>query len=308
VALRVGDFSSDGDFDLAVVNYDTNGTVSILLGNGNGTFQPPVRYPVGSDPADVAVQDLKGDGILDLVVSNSGSNTVSVLLGNGDGTFQTKSDFPSADGAGSLATGDFNGDGIPDIAVANAISDSVSVLLGNGDGTLRPPLSFPVGAVGGSVAVGDFNGDGATDLALTTGFSPGAVTVLLNAVDWTGAAPAVRAKPRSAAIDPSAQRSSSLASLLLQGDFDEPTHMRAILGSPVEHSLTLTPRSPLYMSPTIQIPPEVCLSPEFDFTSYPAPDPFAEESGISLVDGLGGTPPPSFGFKVLCERGCCKQS
>ena len=86
-AIVAGDFNGDGRTDLAVANYGSN-DVSVLLGNGDGTFQPQVTYAVGSGPVALVAGDFTGDGRTDLAVANSGDNDVSVLLGNGDGTFQ----------------------------------------------------------------------------------------------------------------------------------------------------------------------------------------------------------------------------
>src|SRR5207245_3543929 len=91
--IAVGDFNGDGKLDLAVTD-NANNTVSVLLGNGDGTFQAAQTVPVGTNPALVAVGDFNGDGKPDLAVSNVVSNTVSVLLGNGDGTFLPALNFP----------------------------------------------------------------------------------------------------------------------------------------------------------------------------------------------------------------------
>ena len=87
IALVAGDFNGDGRTDLAVANYGSN-DVSVLLGNGDGTFQNQVPYAVGDLPNALVAGDFNGDGRTDLAVANYGSNDVSVLLGNGDGTFQ----------------------------------------------------------------------------------------------------------------------------------------------------------------------------------------------------------------------------
>src|SRR5256712_3196603 len=102
--------------DLAVANYCSN-DVSVLLGNGDGSFQPALTFGAGSSPTSVAVGDVNGDGRPDLVVANASSSDVSVLLGNGDGTFQAAQSFAAGRGA-SVAVGDLNGDGRPDLAVA----------------------------------------------------------------------------------------------------------------------------------------------------------------------------------------------
>ena len=83
----VADLNGDGRPDIVTTNSADN-TVSVLLGNGDGTFQPQQTFAVGRSPRGLAVADLTGDGIPDLVVANYNDNTVSVLMGNGDGTFQ----------------------------------------------------------------------------------------------------------------------------------------------------------------------------------------------------------------------------
>ena len=133
-SVAVGDFNGDGRPDLAVANGNSN-AVSVLLGNGDGTFQPALSFDAGNHPSSVAVGDFNGDGRPDLAVSNFTSKNVSVLLGNGDGTFQSARTFGAGSYPHSVAVGDFNGDGRLDLAAANANSNDVSVLLNN---THRP--------------------------------------------------------------------------------------------------------------------------------------------------------------------------
>jgi len=174
LAIAIGDFNGDGKPDLAVTSGIVSqlqprpATVAILLGNGDGSFQPPANYAVGASPESVAVADFNRDGILDLAVT-SGSNLVSILLGNGDGTFRKPVNYAAGYYPYSVVVADFNSDGIPDLAVG--ASPEVAILLGNGDGTFQPQVGF---AGQDSLVVGDFNGDGKPDLA-TSGIS-----ILLN--------------------------------------------------------------------------------------------------------------------------------
>lgn len=171
-AIATGDFNGDGNTDLVTANATCSnqpcgpGSVSILLGKGDGTFQPHVEYATGVEPLSVAVGDFNGDGKLDLAVANYNSgfgNTVSILLGNGDGTFQPHVDYFTGNGPRTVVTGDFNGDGKLDLAVGDT---SVSILLGNGDGTFQPHVEYQTGGGVSSIAVADFNGDGKADLAV----------------------------------------------------------------------------------------------------------------------------------------------
>jgi len=185
INIAVSDFNGDGIPDLAVTNSDgTENTVSVLLGNGNGTFQPQQTYPVGLQPEGIAVADFNGDGIPDLAITNQSDSTVSVLLGNGNGTFQPQQTYPTGANPNGIAVADFNGDGVADLAVANLFGNTVSVLLGNGNGTFQPQQTDGVGANPVGVAVADFNGDGIPDLAVTNE-SDNTVSVLLGNGDGT---------------------------------------------------------------------------------------------------------------------------
>ena len=183
--IVAGDFNGDGRTDLAVANF-ASGDVSVLLGNGDGTFQNQVRYPVGSGRIAIVAGDFNGDGRTDLAVANGASGDVSVLLGNGDGTFQTQVRYAVGTEPEALVAGDFNGDGCTDLAVANyGDSNDVSVLLGNGDGTFQKQKTYLVGTEPKAIVAGDFNGDGHTDLAVANNGDHD-VSVLLNKGDGTG--------------------------------------------------------------------------------------------------------------------------
>jgi hypothetical protein len=181
--VAVGDFNRDGNLDLAVGNKSSN-NVTVLLGNGDGTFEAAVNYATGSEPWSVAVGDFNGNGKLDLIVANTGSNNVSVLLGNGDGTFQAAVNYGTGSGPWSVAVGDFNADGKLDLIVANTGSNNVSVLLGNGDGTFQPAVNYGAVAQPVAIATGDFDRDGKLDLAVTSDTGAN-VSVLLGNGDGT---------------------------------------------------------------------------------------------------------------------------
>jgi hypothetical protein len=182
-SVTIGDLNRDGNPDLAVTNTGTeeeSGTsVSVLLGRGNGTFQPKVDYETGSLPVTSAIGDLNGDHKPDLVTANIKAGTVSVLFNEGGGTFQAKVDYPTGGGTRSVAIGDLNGDRRPDLAVASIDTNRVSVLLNRGGGRFRRKYSLVTGRSPFSLGIRDLNGDHALDVA-TVNQDASTVSVLLN--------------------------------------------------------------------------------------------------------------------------------
>jgi hypothetical protein len=161
--------------------------VSVLLGNGDGSFKPKTDIATGGGAYFAAIGDLDSDGKLDLVVANQYPVTLSVLLGNGNGTFAPKTDYSTTSGALSVAIGDLDRDGNPDLVAVNRYSSSVSVLLGNGNGTFRPKTDFGTAGNPYSVAIADLDGDGRLDLAVADN-AANTVSVLAGNGDGTFAA------------------------------------------------------------------------------------------------------------------------
>jgi VCBS repeat-containing protein len=205
VAAR--DLNGDGRLDLVVANAGSN-DVSVLLGNGDGTFGAATNFATGIMPAFVTVADLNGDGKLDLVVanfnpnSNVGSNNISVLLGDGVGGFGAATNFAAIAGPMCVAVGDLNGDGKLDLAYTNKTNISVSVMVGDGLGGFGQTASFSVGSLPEFVAIGDFNGDNKLDLVVANNNSTFVSVLLGNGLGSFGAATnfTVGTAPRSIAI------------------------------------------------------------------------------------------------------------
>jgi type II secretory pathway component GspD/PulD (secretin) len=182
-AVAVGDFNGDGKLDMAVANQGDN-TVSILLGNGDGSFQSQTTITTGLAPDAVVTGDFNADGKLDLAVANFTDNSISIFSGNGDGTFAAPRTIAGVNSPVAMVTGDFRGSGKLDLAVLDQADGVVSILLGNGDGTFANKIDTAVGKSLSALVTGDFNGDGKTDVAVTDAGS-NSVTVLLGKADGT---------------------------------------------------------------------------------------------------------------------------
>jgi hypothetical protein len=181
ISLAIGDFNRDGNLDVASIS-DSEESLSVALGNGNGTFGLGTDYNADSEPDYLATGDVNGDGILDLVVSNYRSNDISVLLGKGDGTFGTASDTPVGQTAPyALVLADFNGDKKLDLVVSSigsgGIRGGLTVMLGNGDGTFGVPQLYAKDDFY-TVTVADINGDGKLDL-IASGSDPSTKAVFI---------------------------------------------------------------------------------------------------------------------------------
>src|SRR5713101_2708694 len=167
-SIANGDFNGDGFLDLITMN---GATMSVLLGNGDGTFQNRTDYPIpaGLYLVIVATGDFNRDGHLDLVFTNLGSPTdTAILLGNGDGTFGIPIFYNTGLSPRFVAVADFNGDGKLDLAVSDSIANTISILLGNGDGTFQSPVDYSTDPFPGNIVIADFNGDGKLDLAVAS--------------------------------------------------------------------------------------------------------------------------------------------
>ena len=186
LAVAVSDFNHDGKLDVATITSVYSGQVAVLLGRGDGSFQPAVYYTVDSEDQSlswIAAADFNGDGKVDLAVTDQHGYNISILLGNGDGTFRSPVSYPTTQRPTFVDIGDFNHDGKPDLIVVDG--GYVSVMLGNGDGTFQPPKDNSIFSSNAPLGVGDFDRDGNLDVAVPE--SPGrlGLGILLGNSDGT---------------------------------------------------------------------------------------------------------------------------
>ena len=180
--VTTAQFTTSGQMDLAVAT--GNNTISMLLGNGTGSFPTHVQYAVPGNPVAIIHGDFNGDGKQDVATADERLSEISVLLGNGDGTLQAHQEYATGAQPVAIATADLNGDGKLDIVTANLNANTVSVLLGNGDGTFKTHVDYATGKGPSGVAIGDFNGDGKLDLVVVNN-TDATVSILLGNGDGT---------------------------------------------------------------------------------------------------------------------------
>ena len=199
-SVAVGDVDGDRAPDLVVATADEDvsgsGAVAVLTNDGDGAFETGHVYPLGADPASVAMGDLNGDGSADLATANTYAGVVSVLLNDGRGRFPTRRDYATGDWAPSVAIGDLNADGKADL-VAGHFDRVLSVFFNRGDGTFEEPREHQTGRYPNDVAIGDLNGDGAPDLA-TANYQSNTISILAN---W-GDGSFVARRDYGTAVDP----------------------------------------------------------------------------------------------------------
>jgi hypothetical protein len=196
MSMAAADFNGDGKADLVVVNGSTNSnSVTVLLSNGDGTFQP-TPYTVGGTPKAVAVGDLTGNGLQDIAVACAGTFDstmgkymnpgVSVLINQGHGMFGPATFLPAGPSPSSVAIADFDGVHGNDLAVGNSGSGVVDVLMNNGGGSFQPAVPYTHGSDASFVAAGNFiNGDTKPDLVSASALANGPVSVWHNNGDGT---------------------------------------------------------------------------------------------------------------------------
>jgi Big-like domain-containing protein/VCBS repeat protein len=177
LSLALADVNGDGKLDLITANR-SHDNVSVLLGNGDGTFAAQTTYGVGSYPQRIVAADVNDDGKIDLITANSNSDNVSVLIGLGNGAFSTQVTYAVGNFPRSVISADVNGDGKLDLVTSNYSASTVSVLLGTGTGTFLAQNTYAISGGPGAVAIIDIDGDGKLDL-VSSDYGSNAISVLL---------------------------------------------------------------------------------------------------------------------------------
>ncbi|MGC2559215.1 MAG: FG-GAP-like repeat-containing protein, partial [Terriglobales bacterium] len=243
--IAVGDFNHDGKLDLATVSFSASSSyVSVLLGNGDGTFGPAVNYSAGGyEPVAVMAEDFNHDGKVDLAVLTYLVSGISVLLGNGDGTFGSYTEYFAPQLASAFVAANFYGPKTLDLAVVGAGDSYVYFLAGDGKGHFGSPNSYFGGVEPVNLVAADFDKNGSTDVALTN--SPyGTVTVLLNgavmslsssAVSFPKTSVGSKSKAKKVNFSNPGTALASISSVLISGanagDFSETNNCPASLAA-----------------------------------------------------------------------------
>ncbi|MEX0878245.1 MAG: FG-GAP-like repeat-containing protein [Thermoanaerobaculia bacterium] len=268
-----GDFNADGNLDVAIAfGCCGNGGITVLLGNGDGSFAPPQNIDLSRTLTALVAADLNADGKVDLAASAENDAAV-VLLGNGDGTFQSAVQYPVQDNPRFLASGDIDGDGDLDLVVANNNSQNLSVLRGNGDGTFAPGPTIGLGLPVVFVAIYDLNEDGLADL-LTANDNGGSISV------FTGIGGGFFASPVE-------YDTGSNAVFAVIGDFDRNGHPDVAVASTNTGSITVLLNSRLGVAPLA--PAGACAGSAGTLTAHASgfgPLSFQwRKDGVDLADG-----------------------
>ncbi|MGQ0810650.1 MAG: FG-GAP repeat domain-containing protein [Nitrospiraceae bacterium] len=166
-SVTAADLNGDGLTDLVTTNIGNN-TLSVLFGNGDGTFKDHVQMPVCKEPRSLALADFNRDGYSDVALACSGSDQVDILLGRPGGTFQERWQYAVHRTPVSLASEDLNGDQKPDLAVALR-NDKIKIFIGTGTGQFEEGPQYEYGDTPTSVALADLDGDAKIDLAVSNG-------------------------------------------------------------------------------------------------------------------------------------------
>ncbi len=195
------DFNEDGEIDVCVANIDAD-TVSVLFGNGDGTFTPSQTIIVGDGPRGIAVLDFDGDGDLDIANTNANSSNMSLMTNLGNGIFAAPVFFEGgSNGEWSLAAADMNRDGIMDLVVGARFGQRMIVQLGDGDGTFSLASSTFCGGQTWMIALGDVNGDGLEDVATANSLTNNAAIMLGDGLGGLDAAQTYPVGPFALATD-----------------------------------------------------------------------------------------------------------
>lgn len=167
--IAIGDVNGDALLDIIVTNSPgggiPQGRITVMLGDGDGTFPNRAQFNAGRNPVRLALADVNRDGVLDIGAVDVASDEGVLLLGNGDGTFRPARTFPAGDQPASVAIADVNRDGKPDFVAGSSGTNTVVVLPGNGDGSFQPQRTFATaGSTVRRIAIGDLNGDDNLDI------------------------------------------------------------------------------------------------------------------------------------------------